>query len=135
MKSFLLKVKNSSIYTFIKFGITGVINTLINFLVFTLLSVILNFNIYFSEIIAYSCGMLNSYIVNRSWTFTTTDKFWSNQLIKFILTNLAVMLLSLLLLNIFTEKFLLSKIISKVFATIITTITNFLISKLWVYNN
>ena len=135
MKSFLLKVKNSSIYTFIKFGITGVINTLINFLVFTLLSVILNFNIYFSEIIAYSCGMLNSYIVNRSWTFTTTDKFWSNQLIKFILTNLAVMLLSLLLLNIFTEKFLLSKIISKVFATIITTITNFLISKLWVYKN
>ncbi len=135
MHSFFLKIKNSGFYTFIKFGITGAANTLINFLVFTLLSVVLNFNMYFSEILAYSCGMLNSYVVNRNWTFTTSEKFWSGQLIKFIVTNLFVMFLSLILLNIFTEKLFFSKIIAKIFATVITTVVNFLISKIWIYKN
>ena len=135
MKNFANRIKTSKIYTFIKFGITGFANTLINFLVFTLLSVVLNLNMYFSEIFAYSCGMLNSYIVNRSWTFTTSEKFWSKQLIKFVITNLAVMLLSLLLLNIFTEQLLMSKLVAKIFATIITTVVNFIISKIWVYKN
>lgn len=128
-------IKCSKFYTFFKFAVTGVANTLINFLVFTLLSVVFNLNIYFSEIAAYTCGMLNSYIVNRTWTFSTKEKFLSSQLIKFIVTNIAVMLLSLLLLNIFTEHMMLSKIIAKIFATVITTVVNFLISKLWVYKN
>ena len=135
MNKIINLIKNSKIYTFIKFALTGAANTIINFLVFTLLSVILNLNIYFSEVVSYSCGMLNSYIVNRNWTFSTKEKFWSSQLIKFILVNLFVMLLSLLLLNIFTEKLLLSKLIAKVFSTAITTIINFVVSKIWVYRN
>ena len=135
MEKHIFHIKFSKFYTFFKFAITGVANTLINFLIFTLLSVVLNLNIYFSEITAYSCGMLNSYIVNRTWTFSTKEKFLSPQLIKFIVTNIAVMLLSLLLLNIFTEHLMLSKIVAKIFATVITTVVNFLISKLWVYKN
>ena len=73
----------------VKFGITGVGNTLVDMAVGALL-LFLGVNVYASKCVGYSAGMLNSYLINRKWTFQTKDRFFSLQMVRFIATNLIV---------------------------------------------
>ncbi|MBC8585065.1 GtrA family protein [Youxingia wuxianensis] len=118
-----------------KFGITGVANTLIDIGVYSLLALVLEANVFFSQCCGFLAGMLNSYLVNRSWTFKSNHRFFSLQLVKFVITNLIVLALSLLLLKIFIDFFLWGKFLAKLAATAITLVVNFLINRLWVFNN
>ena len=81
----------------------------------------------------YSAGMLNSYLVNRSWTFRTGERFFSLQLVRFIVGNLAVLLLSVLLINLCTVQLGLGKLTAKLVVTCFTLAVNFLISRLWIF--
>ena len=53
---------------FIKFGLVGVLNTIINWILFRLLNSI---GVYYiiSNIIAYSISTVNSYLWNSKWVF------------------------------------------------------------------
>ena len=59
----------------IKFALVGVLNTLVDFLVYTLLVLVFGisennvFMIGLFTLIAYACGVLNSFILNTRWTF------------------------------------------------------------------
>ena len=117
----------------IKFGVTGAANTLIDFGVYTLLAVALGLSVPFSQVCGYSAGMLNSYLVNRSWTFRTGERFFSLQLVRFIVGNLAVLLLSVLLINLCTVQLGLGKLTAKLVVTCFTLAVNFLISRLWIF--
>ena len=116
----------------IKFGITGVMNTAVDFIVFMLLS-FFGLNAYLSQVIAYSCGMLNSYIINRSWTFKAKGSFFSRQMIRFFAANLLLLLLSVILLCFFTEQMGFIKIVAKLFSTAIIMIVGFIVNRLWVF--
>ena len=117
----------------IKFGVTGAANTLIDFGVYTLLAVALGLSVPFSQVCGYSAGMLNSYLVNRSWTFRTGERFFSLQLVRFIVGNLAVLLLSVLLINLCTVQLGLGKLTAKLVVTCFTLAVTFLISRLWIF--
>lgn len=119
-------------FKFVKFGITGVMNTVVDFAVFMLLSY-LGLNAYLAQTVSYSCGMLNSYIVNRSWTFKGSDRFFSRQMIRFIIANLLLLLCSVVLLWVFTEKMSFSKIVAKLFATAIIMAVGFIVNRVWVF--
>ena len=79
----------------LKFGITGVMNTAVDFVVYTVLVSVCSMGLYVSQVISYCCGMLNSYAVNRKWTFDTKNGFFSLELVKFVALNLAMMLLGM----------------------------------------
>ena len=66
-----------SLKKFIKFGITGVMNTLVDFVVYSLLTFGLSVNLYLAQVVGYSCGMVNSYVVDRRWTFRSKVRFFS----------------------------------------------------------
>lgn len=117
---------------FIKFGITGVINTAVDFAVFWLLS-LLGVNQYLSQIISYSCGMLNSYILNRSWTFESKSGFFGKQLFRFIAANILMLLISLAVLGVGTAALSLPKLAAKLIATAFTMCGGFLLNRLWVF--
>lgn len=116
----------------VKFGITGVMNTLVDFVVFLLLTNI-GVAIYLAQVVSYSCGMLNSYIVNRSWTFKSKGKFFSRQMIRFIVVNLLLLLLSLAMLWVFTEQLGLIKIIAKLCSTVLIMVIGFIVNRIWVF--
>jgi len=117
----------------LKFGITGVSNTVVDFCIFTLLYQILLIDKYTAQVIGYSAGILNSYIVNRSWTFKSKQGFLSLQLVKFVAVNLCMLGLSLMFIWLFSDVLGLGTMISKLFATAIIMVVNFVISKLWVF--
>ncbi|MEA5011042.1 MAG: GtrA family protein [Angelakisella sp.] len=116
-----------------KFAIVGVANTLLDMGVFWLLSVLLGINPYISQVISYSCGMLNSYIFNRSWTFRSQAKFFSPALLRFIILNLIMLGISTGLLFVLLDVLAVPKMIAKVGATIITLVISFVVNRLWVF--
>ena len=99
----------------LKFAVTGVGNTVVDFVVFTVLAVWLGANVPFSQFCGYSAGMLNSYLINRSWTFQTKDR------LSMVLIQAGIAYLGM------------SKLVAKLFTTAFTIVVNFLISRLWVF--
>ena len=61
----------------LKFGVTGVMNTAVDFVVYTVLVSVCGMGLYVSQMISYCCGMLNSYVINRKWTFDTRNGFFN----------------------------------------------------------
>ena len=74
-----------------KFAVVGVVNTLIDYGVFALLAQVLFVNVYLAQVISYSCGILNSYIWNRSWTFRSENRFFGPTLVRFLALNLCML--------------------------------------------
>lgn len=119
---------------FFKFAITGAMNTAVDFAAFFVLSW-LGTGVYLAQTVGYSVGILNSYIVNRSWTFQTREHFWSTQFARFAVVNLGLLLLSLGVIWVLNGKLGLHKLIAKLFATGVTVVCGFIANRLWVFQN
>jgi putative flippase GtrA len=118
---------------FVRFALTGVLNTAVDFAVFTVLTYLLGAGTYISQAIAYSAGILNSYLVNRSWTFQSRENFWSRQMVRFILVNLALLLVSVIVIWFLFEQLGLPKLLAKIMATGVTVVLGFAANRLWVF--
>lgn len=116
-----------------KFAIVGVANTLIDMGVYALLAQLMGVNPYFAQVISYSCGMLNSYVFNRSWTFRSQARFFSPALARFVILNLVMLGVSTGLLYLFLDQLGLHKMIAKVLATGFTLCLSFVVNRLWVF--
>ena len=130
IKGFL---KSEEAKKMIKFCITGGLNTVVDYAVFSLLSGLLSVNVYLAQFFGYAAGTLNSYIINRSWTFQAKDKFFSPAMIKFIVVNLisrsggmGVMYLTFDLMHF-------NKYFAKLIVTGVTIVVNYIGSNFWVF--
>lgn len=133
MENFFQKyLRHDELIKLVKFGITGVANTLVDYVVFLLL-VALGLDVYFSQCCSFVAGMLNSYLINRRWTFQTKQRFFSLQIVKFVLSNLSVLAVSMILLKLFMDVVGWSIPLAKLAAVCITMGINFLVSRLWVF--
>ena len=124
-----------SLKKFIKFGITGVMNTLVDFVIYSLLTFGLSVNLYLAQAVGDGCGMINSYVVNRRWTFRTKERFFSSEAIRFFVLNLIMLGLSVLLLGFFSQYLGMGKFYGKVASTCVVMVVNFTANKLWVFRN
>ena len=79
---------------FIKFGIVGVMNTLVDFLVFQLLNLVVGWT-YLAQVVGYCCGIVNSYILNSNWTFRDSKTHSHMEMLRFLLVNFASLGVSL----------------------------------------
>lgn len=147
----------------IKFALVGVLNTLVDFLVYTLLVLVFGisennvFMIGLFTLIAYACGVLNSFILNTRWTFRQEYKRTAKERVMFVVVNIVSWGLSYLLVWLFSNHVFsgssitdwvcsligfttpekVSKVVSilsKLLATPFVIIVNFLGNKLLVFN-
>ena len=92
-----------SILQFIKFGLVGISNTLIDLIVSMGLNAL--FSIYYlAKIVGYCCGILNSYLLNTRWTFKEERKKDAREIISFIGVNLVVLAVSTALMYFMKDK-------------------------------
>ena len=113
----------------IKFLITGGLSALITLAVLNLL-LFFGYPIFMASTIGYGCGILNSFILNKKWTFRFGDKDGKSRTVfaAFILFNLAVMLLfGYLNLGFFAISA--NSLVSQFLSICITTTLNFLVYK------
>jgi len=118
---------------FIKFNVVGIMNTAVDFGVFMILNHYLGLIYAVSQVISYSCGMVNSYFLNKFWTFQKREGFTAIEVTKFILVNLCSLGVSLLVLYILQSKWSWEVLPSKVLATGFSVGVNFLGNKFWVF--
>ncbi|GAA0134545.1 GtrA family protein [Paenibacillus sp. YSY-4.3] len=124
---------------FFKFNAVGLINTAIDFAVFTLL-LFWGIGSLGAQIISYAAGTLNSYVMNKKITFSDQEggqggrsSFIIRQFIRFAVLNAAVLALSLMMLFVLTTVAGFHPLASKVMVTAVTVCLNFIGSRKWVF--
>lgn len=119
----------------IKFCIVGSVNTLITLVTFYILNKILQINYLTSSLLGYVLGMINSYVLNKRWTFQNRDKKVVIQFIKFTIVNLISLGINLFIIYILVDRFNIDSMVSQVFATGFSTISNYAGSKILVFSS
>lgn len=103
--------KGKSFFQLIKFALVGASNTLVDMIVSTGLSFLLNlvfsggWIVYVSKAVGYCCGIINSYIWNSRWTFREERRRDLREILSFIGVNLLVLLISFGLITLFSDVF------------------------------
>ncbi|WP_339301171.1 GtrA family protein [Paenibacillus sp. FSL R5-0623] len=120
--------------TLFKFGIVGVANTAVDAVVFALLAVV-GVPVLMAQVVSYSCGVANSYWLNGRWTFRDTARGGGDRakLIRFVITNLIVLALSALILMTLHDMLGWSLVMSKILATLMGMVLNYMASRYWVF--
>lgn len=128
-----MRFLSDDLFRFIKFGLVGVLNTAINWIIFILLN---SLGLYYiiSNIISYSLSTLNSYIWNSKWVFKYNGDNIKETTFKFIILNIIGLILNTCILYILVDILGSSKIIGLIITTGIVMILNYFINKLWVFS-
>lgn len=128
--------RRDSIWQFVKFNLVGVMNTGVDFVVYSLL-IWLGMYYLTAQCLSYAAGTVNSYFVNKFWTFgergSREQSGNRGQFFRFAVLNGFSLALSLVLLYIMSHMMGLHPLLSKVVVTGFTTVVNFAGSKLWVF--
>ncbi|WP_428909554.1 GtrA family protein [Niallia sp. Krafla_26] len=127
-----MSLANQRLSLFSRFCTVGASNTLIDFVAFFLF-IGIGFPYMISQILSFSAGMINSFLLNRKWTFGMSQKIKMSEIFRFIMINLLALALTNVLLTIFFEINSLPLFISKVLATSGGLIVTFAGSRLWVF--
>ncbi|HOZ03642.1 MAG TPA: GtrA family protein [Candidatus Woesebacteria bacterium] len=136
--------QKKSIIQFIKFGLVGVSNTLVDWLVFYLLKAIFNVAREGEPIIkaiAFLVAMLNSYYWNTVWTFkdeykgaVAKEENAKGQIfIKFVVVSLIGWVINYYSFDYTRLTLGQSSIVSLIVASAAATLWNFFANKLWTY--
>jgi len=126
----------------IKFSITGLLNTIIDFSILNFLIRILSWSVLPANTISFSVAVINSYFLNKNWTFKDKQPVRIKQFSAFLLVSLVGLGLSNILLYLGLELFKtytfgLSFVwhynIAKAMSALIVLVWNFLASKFWLF--
>ncbi|WP_336790752.1 GtrA family protein [Paenibacillus sp. MMO-177] len=131
------KQRLGALKQFVLFNMVGLLNTLVDFIVYSIL-VWAGLYVLPAQVVSYSAGMANSYVLNSLITFKGTskkegDKTDRGRAMRFVLLNAVVLGVSMLLLYELTEAAGLGPLTAKLLATGVTVILNFAGSKWWVF--
>lgn len=118
-----------------RFGAVGVLNTIVDFLAFTICNGLIGINYILSQVVGYSFGVTNSFILNKKWTFDdrNSNKKTYRELVQFIAVNLVSLGITLIAMNFLVKNLRFNIYLSKVIVIFIAQITNFFGYKLWVF--
>ena len=117
-----------SIQQFVKYGLVGVLNTIITISVIFIFMKLLNVSYIISNIVGYLFGFINSFFLNKIWTFKS-KKSIGRESFFFILIFVICYFIQLVFLIILKEKLLVKPEYAQIIAMGFYTIINFLGNK------
>ncbi|TWD97406.1 putative flippase GtrA [Neobacillus bataviensis] len=117
----------------LKFGLVGVVNTLISIGCY-ILFVKLGMHYIVANIISYLIGLVNSYYWNKRWVFKNKENHLS-VFVKFVIVNLVVLSFNTLCLFLFVHKWGFNQYLSQLVATALGMGINFILNKKWTFES
>lgn len=124
--TFLLKL--------IKFGIVGVSGMIVDFGTTWILKEKLKVQKYIANSTGFTLAATSNYILNRIWTFNSTDPHIVSQFLKFFIISVLGLLLNNLIIYFFTDfKYRINFYISKGIATLLVFLWNFFMNYLFTF--
>lgn len=118
---------------FIKFGMVGVLNTIIDVISFFILNVVLGIGGYIAQVLSFIIATINSFICNKYWTFEKKNPVKGEEIGKYIVVKCCYLGVSLFMLGLFENIFNLTPIMAKIPATCMMIGFNYIADKFWVF--
>ena len=142
---------------FVKFGLIGVLNTLVDFGVFWLMTrligdgptvVLLGTAIvtgpYLANLVSYVVANIHSFLWNKFWTFERKDRITKREAVRYLVTSLGYVAISTACLGAFMKVLGLPAfaglfpadwvpMLAKVPTAVVTIFYNYLMNKFWVF--
>lgn len=134
LKGLYQKYKQT-IWHFVKFVIVGAINFFVDIGVLALLNQVLGMWLIPANIISYTCGVINSFLLNRYWTFKIRHSFFSVHFAKFVFINLISLGINTLAVAVLKDLYHFDLTIAKLIATVFSFTVNFAGNKLLVFKD
>ncbi|WP_212976719.1 GtrA family protein [Paenibacillus azoreducens] len=131
MKSMNSNATRESFRSFIIFGLVGILNTGVDVAVFTLLTW-WQLPWLVAQVFAYGYGVLNSFLMNRKFTFKQQGAIVKG-LLRFLLLNVLTLGITSACMLLLHEQIGISLWISKGTATLLGVVLNFAGSRWWVF--
>ena len=119
----------------IAYGIVGVCTTVLNIVVFMILTRMVGISVIASNVLAWVAAFIFSFFANRKYVFPKKDEKNNTfkELFDFLWTRLATMLLDTFLIWLFVEVLFWDELVSKIAVNIIVIVLNFVSSKYLVF--
>ncbi|HXD54528.1 MAG TPA: GtrA family protein [Solirubrobacteraceae bacterium] len=119
---------------FVKFGIVGVSNTLLTFLVYTLLLKVFGVWYIAASAIGFVVGAVNGFLLNRRWTFAghVGDALTP---VRWAVVQSGGLGINLGLLYVFVHDAKLDELLGQAFATVVVTVSTFLVNRAWTFRH
>ena len=125
--------KKIDLKKFIKFGITGVLNTAVDTLVFALCNEIFKIDPPVSKVIGVVAASINSYIVNKNWTFQKRKNYSKTEIFKFLIMQSCYLAVNYIGMYVLTKPLGLNEYLSLIPLACITIPLNYFGNKLFVF--
>ena len=127
--------KNPEIWNYI---IVGLLTTVVSLLTYFIVTrTILNpnnpFELQIANIISWIFAVAFAYFANRVYVFNSKNKNIGLELIKFVGTRIASLLMDMFCMFMIVTVFSLSDVIGKIVSQVVVTIANYVLSKLFVF--
>jgi len=129
---------------FIKFGVVGALNTVIDFGLLNLLVQVFGWPVVWANAVSFSVAVINSYLLNKRWTFRNQSRAHVRQFSMFGLVSVVGLLLSSVLVHYGTEvlgahsfglAFAWQYNVAKAVSVVVVLLWNFFASKYLVFND
>lgn len=130
LKILFFKLLDTSI---VKYGLVGIINTLITGIVMLTLMNVFSVSLRLSNIIGYAAGFINSFILNKTWTFKAGQSSTLQQFLKFSGVFAVCFLLQHGLVILLAENLLINKNISTLIGMVFYTGVSYIFNKLFTF--
>ena len=115
---------------FLKFGIVGLSNSIITFVVYSIL-VFCGSNYIVANVIGYCAGVVNSYIWNSKFVFKRQQS--KVLFTKFIIVNIITLGINTMTIFILIDKLYYGKYVSQLLTIFISMIINYTLNKFWTF--
>ncbi len=121
---------------FIRFALVGGSGVFVNLAVYSASIYLLHFHYLLAATISFLVAMTNNFILNLRWTFKTHDRGFKairDQYLRYAMVTLVSYGINIAVLWMLVDLWFFHKILAQLVAIFITTLSNFLGSKLWAF--
>jgi putative flippase GtrA len=122
----------SHIWELGRFGVIGVIKTIIGLIIIFVPYNLWGVNYILCNIAGYFVGFVIGFILHKNWVFKS-NKIWDTELIPYFVTFCIGYIINIMLLVLFVKKLMINKNISQVIAIFGFTATTYLLNKFWTF--
>jgi putative flippase GtrA len=123
--------RDPTLRQFVKYGVVGASNTVLTFVTYTVLEKLVGINYLIALPLGYGVGSLNSYVLNRHWTFQAADIAHTTAGTRFAIVQVVAIAANELLLYVFVHHLGIEKIAAQAILTVPVLAVTFVANRWW----
>ncbi len=119
----------------VKFSLVGLLNTAIHFAIFMWLYQYLNVYHLLASTAGFIAAVINSYILNKTWTFKVRGTRVTHEFSRFFVVSLVALMVNLFSMALLVEVLVVNPPSAQLFSIVLTLLINFGGNKWWAFKS